>query len=132
AFACLMARDSGLPIGEVVLACTGNRVIPVFLATGAFRPRASIATLANTMDVGAPSNLERLRHLFDQPANMVQADWVDDNTIQQTIRATFEHTGAIVCPHTACGLAVRDRRRQRIADTRAHGEWLVAATAHPA
>lgn len=130
ALACLLARDAGLPIGRVVLATNANRVLPEFLRTGDYRPQPSLQTLANAMDVGAPSNLERLRHRFERPADVVTADWVDDETIRRTIRAVHEATGAVVCPHTACGLAVRERLRTR--PETADGRWLVAATAHPA
>lgn len=128
AFACLLAREAGLPIGRVVMATNRNCVLPDFFASGEYRPRASVATLANAMDVGAPSNLERLRHRFADPAGAASADWVDDDTIRSTIRATFRASGAIVCPHTACGLAVRERLRA----AGAAGDWIVAATAHPA
>jgi threonine synthase len=132
AFACLLARESGLPIGQIVLASNNNRAVPDFLATGNYEPRASIATLANAMDVGAPSNLERLRQLFANPAEVVRGDWVDDETIRQTIQATFQRTGEIICPHTACGLAVRQRLRDGNIASDQNGDWIVAATAHPA
>tara|TARA_R110002096_G_scaffold59906_1_gene149918 strand:+ start:460 stop:1719 length:1260 start_codon:yes stop_codon:yes gene_type:complete len=127
AFACLMARESGVPIGQVVLASNDNRVVPDFLQTGQYEPRASVATLANAMDVGAPSNLERLRHLFAKPADVVRAQSVDDDTIRKTIRSTFERYGEVVCPHTACGMTVRERLLESD-----DGDWIVAATAHPA
>ncbi|MFY9342621.1 MAG: threonine synthase [Planctomycetota bacterium] len=128
AFACLLARDCGLPIGRIVLATNANRVLPTFLASGRYEPAPSVATLANAMDVGAPSNLERLRHRYPDPARVVSADWVDDATIRATVRSTWQTTGAIVCPHTACGLAALERLRAR-GET---GTWIVAATAHPA
>ena len=62
--ACLWARRAGLPIGEVVLATNANLTVPDFLRTGEWQPRASLATLASAMDVGNPSNMERLRWLF--------------------------------------------------------------------
>ena len=127
AFACLLARESGLPIGKVVLASNANRVVPDFLQTGQYEPRDSVATLANAMDVGAPSNLERLRHLFAKPADVVRAQSVDDDTIRKTIRSTFERTGEVICPHTACGMTVRERLLESD-----DGDWIVAATAHPA
>lgn len=127
-FAALLAREAGAPIGRIVLATNGNRVIPDFLRTGRYAPTASIATLANAMDVGAPSNLERLRHRHADAARAVEADWVDDDTIRSEITATLRERNAIVCPHTACGLAVL-RRRRAAGDA---GRWLVAATAHPA
>jgi len=128
AFACLMARESGLPIGKIALACNANRVLPDFLTSGDYQPRDSVATLANAMDVGAPSNLERLRHLFAEPATVVRADSVSDDEIRATIQATFQQTGEIVCPHTACGLTVREQLRAA-GDT---DKWVVAATAHAA
>lgn len=128
ALACLLAREAGLPIGDVVLATNANRVLPDFLAGGRYTPTASLATLANAMDVGAPSNLERLRARFASPSDVVRADWVDDDTIRSTIAETYDRTGAVVCPHTACGLAVRERLRIGGDDR----SWVVAATAHPA
>jgi threonine synthase len=128
AFACLLAREAGLPIGKIVLATNGNRVLPDFLRTGRYEPKASLATLANAMDVGAPSNLERLRDRYADPASVVEADWVDDATIRTTIAETLREHDTVVCPHTACGLAVLARLRARGEG----GPWLVAATAHPA
>ena len=128
ALACLLARDAGLPIGRIVLATNSNRVLPDFLTTGVYEPRASVPTLANAMDVGAPSNLERLRHRWPEPARVVSADHVDDAAIRATVVATLRANGEIVCPHTACGLAVLGRLRAR----GERGPWIIAATAHPA
>lgn len=131
ALACLMAKRLGLPIGHVFLATNANRVLPEFLETGRYEPRHSLATLANAMDVGAPSNLERLRHWWPERAALeadVSADWVDDEVIRKTIGTVWRATRTAICPHTACGVAVRDRLRAK-----GHGRPLViAATAHPA
>ena len=62
--ACVWARKIGLPIGRIVLAHNANRAVPDFLRAGEWQPRASIPTLASAMDVGSPSNMERLRALF--------------------------------------------------------------------
>lgn len=131
AFAAILARATGLPIGPIVLATNANRVLPDYFASGRYEPKASIATLANAMDVGAPSNFERLRWLYPERADLPEdlaADWVDDATIRRTITETWASHGRAVCPHTAAGLAV-------LARLRARGEkrpWAVAATAHPA
>lgn len=124
ALACLMAREAGLPIGRVVLATNANRVLPDFVKTGTYEARPSIATLANAMDVGAPSNVERLRYWKLQP----EADWVDDATIRSTIRSTWDHHGVAIDPHTACGVEVLRRLKREGAG----GPWVVASTAHPA
>lgn len=128
AFACLLARECGLPIDRVVLATNANRVLADLLATGQYEPRASVATLANAMDVGAPSNVERLRHRFPDASMAVEADWVDDDTIRATIKRALADHDEIICPHTACGVEVLRRVRSR----GAKGTWIVAATAHPA
>lgn len=131
AFAALLARSLGLPIGEIVLATNANRVLPDFLAGAEYRPSPSRATLANAMDVGAPSNVERLRWLYPDDTELrrsVRAFAIDDARIRDSILATDREHGMAVCPHTACGLAV-------LADLRASGDdrpWAVAATAHPA
>lgn len=131
ACAALMAKSMGVPIGTVALACNANRTLPDFLAGADYTPRASVATLANAMDVGAPSNIERLRWLYPDAVALraaVPAASFDDAQIRgQIVRAEREH-GLAVCPHTACGLAMLARLRER-GDTR---PWAIAATAHPA
>ena len=124
ALACLIAKKMGLPIGRIVLATNANRVLPDFLATGRVEARASISTLANAMDVGAPSNLERLRFWNFTP----EADWVDDEAIRRAIEITWNQHRRAICPHTACGVEVLRRLRRQGAG----GTWIVAATAHPA
>ncbi len=124
ALACLMVKQMGLPIGRVVLATNANRVLPDFLNNGKYDARPSIATLANAMDVGDPSNVERLRHWGFEP----EADWVDDAAIRATIVRTWKEHRVAICPHTACGVEVL----RRVKENGATGKWLVAATAHPA
>jgi threonine synthase len=131
ALACVYARAGGLPVGDVVLATNANRVLPDFFAGGAYTPRPSVATLANAMDVGAPSNFERLRWIYtddDALRNALRADSVDDNAIRDEIRASESRYGTLVCPHTATATAVLARLRAR-GDKR---DFAVVATAHPA
>jgi threonine synthase len=131
AFAAVLARAVGLPIGDIVLASNANRVLPDFLASGVYEARDSLATLANAMDVGNPSNAERLRWLFPAHADLsraVSAQWVDDATIRTRIAEGESRYGQVWCPHTACAVEVLERIR-RGGDTR---DWAVVATAHPA
>jgi threonine synthase len=65
-FACIMAREMGLPIGPIILATNANRTIADYFETLEWLPRASLQTLASAMDVGDPSNMERLRHLVGE------------------------------------------------------------------
>ena len=129
--AALLAQRMGFPIGEVALASNANDVLPRFFAGGDYAPHATLATLANAMDVGAPSNFERLRHWFADDAALrsgIHARSVDDATIRAQVAAAPAHHGIVACPHTACGLAMLDDVRST-GDTR---PWAVVATAHPA
>jgi len=130
--ACLWARRLGLPIAEVVLAHNANRAVPDFLRTGTWSPRPSIATLASAMDVGNPSNLERLRSLYpdlDALRGAVSADSVDDERIRARIRAGFDRYGQLWCPHTAAAAEVYARLPEA---RRGKGPWVIVATAHAA
>lgn len=131
AFAAILAREVGLPIGEVVLATNANRVLPDWFASGRYAGRPSLSTLANAMDVGDPSNAERLAWLFDRRPGArdgVSADTVDDAAIRDRIRAGEARYGEVFCPHTACAVEVLERRR-RAGDAR---HFAIVATAHPA
>jgi threonine synthase len=131
AVACLWARDIGLPIGDVVFACNANDTLPEFFAGQPYRARDAVATIANAMDVGAPSNFERLSHLFggdDNARRQGHAEGVDDAEIRDVIRRHAASDGEVFCPHTATAIRVFERWRMA-GDTR---PWTVAATAHPA
>lgn len=131
ALACLWARAMGLPIGAVRLACNANATLAEFFAGADYRPRPALGTLANAMDVGAPSNFERLRWTF--PDEMVLrralcAETVDDAAIRATLEQHGRLHGEVFCPHTATAMCVLDRLRAR--GDRA--PWTVVATAHAA
>ncbi|GAB3350326.1 threonine synthase [Lysobacter tyrosinilyticus] len=131
ALACWLARRMGLPIGEIVLASNANDVLPRYFAGADYVPHASVATLANAMDVGAPSNFERLRwwHRDDTELRAaLRAFSVDDAAIRETIGQSPQLHGVVPCPHTSVGLRVLERLRDA-ADTK---PWAVVATAHPA
>ncbi len=122
------AKEMGAPIQKIVLAVNENRTIPDFLSTGVYEARDSIATIANAMDVGDPSNMERLRFLYHDMETMrsnVSAFSVSDDRIRDTIAAVWDDYGYAVCPHTAAGEYVR---RHHVASE----HTVVVATAHPA
>jgi threonine synthase len=133
--ACIWARKVGLPIGEIVLAHNANRTVPDYLESGEWQPRPSIATLASAMDVGNPSNMERLRALFPEVRDMraaVSAFTVTDDAIRARIRAGFEEFGQVWCPHTATAAEAFERLSASRPEPRQKGRWVVVATAHPA
>jgi threonine synthase len=131
ATACVWARHIGLPIGEIVLAHNSNRTMPDYLSSGDWRPRASVATLASAMDVGDPSNAERLRHMFsniDSLRAAVSAYTIDDEAIRGRIRVGYGKYGQVWCPHTAAAAEALARHTPREQNAR----WVIVATAHPA
>ena len=133
ATACVWARHIGLPIGEIVLAHNANRTMPDYLETGVWAPRAGVATLASAMDVGNPSNAERLRHLFPGVGDLrgaVSAYAIEDEAIRKRIRAGFDEEDQIWCPHTAT--AAEALARHRAGGGASVGPWVIVATAHAA
>jgi len=131
AAACIFAKQCGLPIGDIVLATNANRTINDFLNSGEWQPRQSIATVANAMDVGNPSNVERLRTMFptiDTLRGQVTADSVTDEQIRARIKTDAQALGHVWCPHTAVAAEVY----RRVAQQRADAQWIIVSTAHPA
>jgi threonine synthase len=130
--ACVWARRIGLPIGRIVLAHNANRTVPDFLQAGQWQPRSSIPTLASAMDVGSPSNMERLRNLFPDFESMrgaVRAESVPDEQIRARIASDYRQYGKVWCPHTATAAEVYARMSQT---ERADARWILVSTAHPA
>jgi threonine synthase len=126
-FAVLLARAMGVPVGPVVLATNANRTLKEWHESDSYEPRASIQTLANAMDVGNPSNFERLIAL-PQELRRVRVELVDDQQIKARIKADYERSGYIWCPHSATAAEAYARLPEHEREQR---PWIVAATAHP-
>jgi threonine synthase len=127
AVACLWAQEVGLPIRDVVLATNANAAITDYFDTGRWAPRPTVSTLASAMDVGAPSNFERLERLcgsWSEARRRVRAHRVEDGEIRDVIRAGPARWGRVWDPHTATAVAALDRLDAT--------DWVVVATAHPA
>lgn len=129
--AAILAREIGLPLGEIVLATNANPTLSEWHASGRYQGRPSVATLANAMDVGDPSNFERLAWLYagrDARAGGIRVERVDDDTIQARVREGEAAYGQVWCPHTACAVEVMERLRRQ----GRREPMLLVATAHPA
>lgn len=132
AVACVWARAMGMPIAEIVLAHNANRTVPDYFDSGTWEPRASVATLASAMDVGDPSNAERLRSLYsdlDVMRHELAAVSISDEQIRARIRADFSTYGRVWCPHTAVAAEAYAELPQELRRAR---HWVLVATAHPA
>jgi threonine synthase len=127
AVAAFWAQAAGLPVREVALATNANRAVPDYFTSGAWAARPTVRTLANAMDVGNPSNMERLLNLhadFVKLKGFACAFTVSDEEIEQTIREESRLRGRVHDPHTAAAVRVRALL--------ASPHWIVVATAHPA
>jgi threonine synthase len=124
----LMAQAMGLPVKAFVAATNANDTVPDFLDGGAYRPRPSVPTLSNAMDVGAPSNWERISAFARDPATLRGSlrwgRFTDDETLQAM--RDLNALGFEACPHSAVAWGVL-KRRLRPGET---GVFL--ATAHAA
>jgi threonine synthase len=128
ATAAYWALAMGAPIQRIALAVNENRTIVDYLDSGVYQGRSSVQTLANAMDVGAPSNMERLFALYPTVEEMraVVSAWsIDDGAIRATISEVYQESGYIICPHTATAERVR---RDHFADVPS----IIVSTAHPA
>ncbi len=101
----LIAREMGAPITGFVAATNTNRTIPDWIATGNYNARPSVATYANAMDVGAPSNYERIAAMYslEQVRHLFASYWLDDEGIMASIKDCHTKTGYTIDPHGAVG-----------------------------
>jgi len=125
-FAALYCRAMGLPVGPIILATNANRTLGEWFETGNYAPRPSVATLANAMDVGAPSNFERLIHL-PLELRQVTVERVEDGAIAARVKADHR-AGYLWCPHSATAAETYARLD---GERKAERLWVAAATAHP-
>ena len=128
--AALIGKMQGLPISRFIAANNRNDVFLEYIETKEYRPRPSVATIANAMDVGDPSNFARIldlyKHSHEAISNEIAATRYDDEQIRKTMVATFEKDGYLLDPHGACAF-------QALEDMLKDGETgFFIETAHPA
>ncbi|NJL57994.1 hypothetical protein HC928_24885 [bacterium] len=122
----------GLPIHHFVASTNANNIVPQYLASGKFEPRASLATISNAMDVGNPSNFPRMTEVFENEFDAVRshisgASYTDEQT-RAAMAEVHKKTGYLLDPHGAVAyLGLRDYLRHQ--NQNAVGVFL--ATAHP-
>lgn len=127
----MLANVSGLPVSHFIAACNANRVVPDFFETGDYRPRPSVATLSNAMDVGDPSNFVRILETFDKHTANLQARMsavsVSDKRTAETMQYVHGNYGYTLDPHGAVAyVALSD-----YLENEPHLRGLILETAHP-
>ncbi|MDE0446732.1 MAG: threonine synthase [Spirochaetaceae bacterium] len=134
--AAVYAAQWGLPVAGFWAATNSNDVVPGYLESGALLPRASVATLSNAMDVGNPSNFERIlarwNHDHAAVSNHLKGCAIGEEETVATMRQVHERYGRLIEPHTAVGIAAARRLRARRATVGSiRAPIVVAATADP-
>ncbi len=103
----LFAKRMGLPVKRFIAANNRNDVFLEYLTSGQYRPRPSLQTLANAMDVGDPSNFARILSLYEGSHERITQEIsgasYSDEQISETMRQCFDETGYLLDPHGACG-----------------------------
>jgi threonine synthase len=130
----MMASELGLPNVQFIASTNANDVVPMFLEGRPFTPRASVTTISNAMDVGNPSNFDRLVAMFggNEAAlrGYLKGDRVTDERTREVIRQVYASSGYLTDPHTATGIEVWNRMKDALRYEQTFG--VVLATAHPA
>ncbi|MBT7464386.1 MAG: threonine synthase [Bacteroidetes bacterium] len=125
----IIARKMGLPIKRFIAANNANDTFHLYLKSGQYLPKSSCSTYSNAMDVGAPSNFERLMHLFDGDHNAIQnkihSYSIDDKQTLGEIREVFQRNNYTLDPHGAVGKICLDK------DLTKHETGIFFETAHP-
>jgi threonine synthase len=128
----LYARAMGAPIAGFIAATNINKTVPDYLASGEYQTRLSQATISNAMDVGAPSNFERMaaHWSWDEMKKMIRGAYVTDDETRAAIKTVFEKYGYYLDPHGAVGWTAVQKiaARENVSPAGA----AVLATAHPA
>jgi threonine synthase len=129
----LMAKRIGMPAAGFIAATNANDVVPCYLLSGRYEPRPSIRTISNAMDVGDPSNLVRILHLYDNDLDRLRSELAafshDDEATRGCIRELYDRTGTILDPHTAVGYLGLQRSLET---SDGEVDAILLATAHPA
>ena len=126
----LIGKRMGLPIKRFIAANNRNDIFFQYLKTGEYSPRPSIATIANAMDVGAPSNFDRILDLYGHSHNAIASEisgcTYTDEEIAETLKDTYNNTGYLLDPHGAIGY------RSLMENLKENEIGVFLETAHPA
>lgn len=126
------AQQWGLPVRGFIAATNINDVVPQYLESGIYKPHPSFHTLSNAMDVGNPSNFERLMTLFKHDLRsmrrILRGEKITDAETLKAMKDVLRDYGFLIDPHTAVGwLAARRLQRQKL---NRGAEIIVLCTAH--
>ncbi|MCQ2253404.1 MAG: threonine synthase [Bacteroidales bacterium] len=126
----ILAMKSGLPVKHFVAATNANDTVPKYLETGVYTAKPSVQTISNAMDVGDPSNFERLDEIFGHSSqnfgNVISSYSFSDDETRQKMKDTYNRFGYVLDPHGAVGMLGLEKY---LNGSNANGIFL--ETAHP-
>ena len=103
----LFGKRMGLPVKRFIASNNSNDIFYQYLHTAQYNPRPSIATIANAMDVGDPSNFARVLALYENSHEAISKEisgaTYNDEQIRETVKGAYQETGYLLDPHGACG-----------------------------
>lgn len=130
----LLAKRMGLPISKFIAATNANDVVPEYLDTGEYKPKPSVPTISNAMDVGAPSNFRRMENLYGQMWQDMKEDIIgyryNDDQTKLAIKEINARYGYVMDPHGAVGYLAAEAYRELPSNSKS--TIIVLETAHPA
>ena len=126
----LFGKKMGLPVKRFIAANNRNDIFLQYLKTGDYKPRPSVSTIANAMDVGDPSNFSRVLDLYDGSHAAISAEIsgvsYNDEQIAETLKNCFSETNYLLDPHGAVGYRALQEKLQE------NEIGIFMETAHPA
>ncbi|MEL5901626.1 threonine synthase [Elizabethkingia anophelis subsp. anophelis] len=129
----LLAYKMGLPVNRFIASTNINNVVPQYLKTGTYEAKASLSTVSNAMDVGNPSNFERMKDLFQEDVTkfreIISGYYFTDEETKATVQEVYKESGYPLDPHGAVaylGLVQYQKEQQQ------DFNGVLLETAHPA
>lgn len=130
----LFAKAMGIPIEHFIVATNANDVVSEYLQKEKFRPRPSVCTISNAMDIGNPSNFVRLSELFDGSVDKAKLTLSSfsftDSETREAMREVYRAHNYVMDPHGAVGYLGLKKYLEHSGAKNTHG--IVIETAHPA
>lgn len=127
----IYAQKTGLPINKIIAAHNANAPLVKYLATGEYETNQSIKTKSSAMDVGNPSNIERIQQFFAENHKVASENIVayslTDKACTKTMERFSEEYSRQIDPHTAVGLTCYHKVEDKIKSD----QTVVLSTAHP-
>ncbi len=127
----LLAKKMGLPINHMVAATNANDIVPSYLQTGSYKPKTSVSTISNAMDVGNPSNFSRMMDLYGSTWNIVTEEVkgysYSDEATRIAMKEIYKQFNYVMDPHGAIGYLAAKEYRLKHKSTKA----VILETAHP-